>query len=95
MDTCPLLSGLCKYSLNLIRVFYVQIAVMIIGIVFGVLLMWQPRKVIDTEIAIYRPFNWKIAPRSMEKEIRNIRTMGLAVFIMAVASLILVYCNQF
>ena len=93
MDTCPLLSALFKYSLNLIRIFYVQVAIMIIGIVLGILFMWRPRKVIDIEIAIYRPFNWKIEPISMEKEIRNIRTMGLVVFILALASLVLIYYN--
>jgi len=66
---------------------------MIIGIVLGILFMWRPRKVIDIEIAIYRPFNWKIEPISMEKEIRNIRTMGLVVFILALASLVLIYYN--
>ena len=95
MNTCPLLSGLCKYSLSLLRVFYVQIAVMVIGMALGILFMWQPRKVIDIEIAIYRPFNWKVEPISMEKEIRNVRTMGLAVFILALASLALIYYNRF
>lgn len=87
MDTCPLLE-LCKYSANLSCVFYVQIAIFVIGMAFGALLMWQPRKVIEVQIALYRPFNWKIEPISMEKEIRNTRIMGMVVFILGVISLI-------
>jgi len=61
---------------------------MIIAIVFGALVAWKPRKTIDIQIALYRPFNWKIEPISMEKEIRNTRIMGLIVLIPGVLSLI-------
>jgi len=51
------------------------------------LLAWKPKKVIDMQIAVYRPFNWKIEPISMEKEIRNMRIMGLVVLMLGIISL--------
>lgn len=54
---------------------------------FGALIAWKPRKVIDIQIALYRPFNWKIEPISMEKEIRNTRIMGMTVLILGILSL--------
>jgi len=64
--------------------------VVAIAIVFGALIAWKPRKTIDIQIALYRPFNWKIEPISMEKEIRNTRIMGLAVFILGVIALVVI-----
>lgn len=49
---------------------------------------WKPKKTIDIQIALYRPFNWKIEPISMEKEIRNTRIMGLIVLILGIVSVI-------
>jgi len=65
----------------------VQLTVVVIAIVFGGLIAWKPKKVIDIQIALYRPFNWKIEPISMEKEIRNTRIMGLAVLVLGILSL--------
>jgi len=67
--------------------FCVQLTVVVIAIVFGSLIAWKPKKVIDIQIALYRPFNWKIEPISMEKEIRNTRIMGLAVLVLGILSL--------
>jgi hypothetical protein len=64
-----------------------QLTIAVIASLFGGLVAWKPRKVIDTQIALYRPFNWKIEPISMEKEIRNTRIMGLVVLILGVISL--------
>ena len=65
-----------------------QLTIVVIAIVFGALVAWKPKKTIDIQIAIYRPFNWKIEPISMEKEIRNTRIMGLTVLILGILSLI-------
>jgi len=65
----------------------VQLTVVVIAIVFGSLIAWKPKKVIDIQIALYRPFNWKIEPISMEKEIRNTRIMGLAVLVLGILSI--------
>ncbi|UCD55119.1 MAG: hypothetical protein JSV93_06325 [Candidatus Omnitrophota bacterium] len=86
MNTCPLLE-LYKYSIN---ISYVQLVVFVIAMVFGTLIMWKPRKVIEIEIAVYRAFNWKIEPISMEKEIRNTRSTGAIVFIFGIAALLYV-----
>ncbi|MGB2706220.1 MAG: hypothetical protein WBC74_05150 [Candidatus Omnitrophota bacterium] len=56
--------------------------------------MWKPKKVIEIQIALYRPFNWKIEPISMEKEIRNTRIMGMVVFILGVISLVYIIIQQ-
>ena len=67
--------------------FCMQLTIVVIAIVFGGMVAWKPKKIIDTQIALYRPFNWKIEPISMEKEIRNTRIMGLVVLILGILSL--------
>ncbi len=86
---CPILNLLAKCSCCgwLICSFCVQLMVAVIAVVFGALIAWKPRKVIEMQIAIYRPFNWKIEPISMEKEIKNTRLMGLAVLLLGILSL--------
>ena len=66
----------------------IQLTIVVIAIIFGALVAWKPKKTIDIQIAIYRPFNWKLEPISMEKEIRNTRIMGLTVLILGILSLI-------
>jgi len=87
---CPILNlfAKCCCSGGMICQFCIRLTIMIIAIVFGALVAWKPRKTIDIQIALYRPFNWKIEPISMEKEIRNTRIMGLIVLIPGVLSLI-------
>ena len=65
-----------------------QLTIVVIAIVFGALVAWKPKKTIDIQIALYRPFNWKLEPISMVKEIRNTRIMGLTVLILGILSLI-------
>jgi hypothetical protein len=60
----------------------------VVAIIFGALVAWNPKKTIDIKIALYRLFSWKIEPMPMEKEIRNARIMGLAVLILGTLSLI-------
>jgi len=67
--------------------FCVQLTIAVIAIAFGGLVAWKPKKIIDIQIALYRPFNWKIEPISMEKEIRNTRIMGLVVLVLGILSL--------
>ena len=67
--------------------FCAQLTIAVIAITFGGLLAWKPKKIIDMQIALYRPFNWKIEPISMEKEIRNTRIMGLVVLVLGILSL--------
>jgi hypothetical protein len=62
-----------------------------VAILFGALIAWKPRKVIDLQTALYRPFNWKLEPISMEKEIRNTRLMGLALVVIGIVSFFLAY----
>ena len=71
--------------------FWARLALVVIAIVFGGWLIWQPKRTIEIQIALYRPFNWKLEPISMEKEIRNTRIMGIVLLALGVVSLILVY----
>ena len=66
----------------------IQLTIAVAATLFGGLIALKPRKTIDIQIALYRPFNWKIEPISMEKEIRNTRIMGLTVFILGILSLL-------
>jgi len=60
-----------------IAYFYLfQVILSVFALLMGIMLIIVPRKVIDLQIALYRPFNWKLEPISMEKEIRNTRIMG-------------------
>ncbi len=87
--SCPILSLFTKCSCCgwTICQFCVQLTIVVIAIAFGGLIAWKPKKVIDIQIALYRPFNWKIEPISMEKEIRNTRIMGLVVLVFGILSL--------
>lgn len=65
-----------------------RLTTVVIAIIFGLLVAWKPRKVIDIQIAFYRLINWKVEPVSMEKEIRNTRIMGVIVFIAGIFAFI-------
>ncbi len=87
---CPILNlfAKCCCSCGMICSYCMQLTIVVIVIVFGALVAWKPKKTIDIQIALYRPFNWKLEPISMEKEIRNTRIMGMTVLILGVLSLI-------
>lgn len=68
--------------------FWIRMIIVIIAVLFGTYLVLRPRQVIQIQIALYRPFNWKIEPISMEKEIRNTRIMGMTVIILGIIALI-------
>ena len=87
---CPILNlfAKCCCSGGMVCPFCIRLTIVVIAIVFGALVAWKPKKTIDIQIAIYRPFNWKIEPISMEKEIRNTRVMGLTVLILGILSLV-------
>ena len=65
-----------------------QLTIVVIVIVFGALIAWKPKKTINIQTALYRPFNWKLEPISMEKEIKNTRIMGLTLLILGTLALI-------
>ncbi|UCB57032.1 MAG: hypothetical protein JSV30_00075 [Candidatus Omnitrophota bacterium] len=68
--------------------FWIRVIVVIIAMLFGAYLALRPRQVIEMQIALYRPFNWKIEPISMEKEIKNTRIMGAAVIILGIIAFV-------
>ncbi len=78
----------CRCAGGMICPYCMQLTIAAIAIVFGGIVAWKPRKAIDIQAALYRPFNWKLEPISMEKEIRNTRVMGLVVLILGIASLL-------
>lgn len=71
--------------------FCVQLTVATISIIFGALLAWKPGEVIKIQAAIYRIFNWRLEPISMEKEIKNMRIMGSTLLILGVLSFVITY----
>ena len=81
----------CSCSPGRICPFCIQLTVSTVAILFGALIAWKPRKVIDLQTALYRPFNWKLEPISMEKEIRNTRLMGLTLVVIGIVSFFLAY----
>ena len=87
---CPILNlfSKCCCSGGMICPFCIQLTAVIIAVVFGALVAWKPKKIIDIQIAFYRLINWKIEPISMEKEIRNTRIMGLTVLILGTLALV-------
>jgi hypothetical protein len=66
--------------------FFLQVILSGVALLTGIVLIVIPRKVIDAQIALYRPFNWKLEPISMEKEIRNTRIMGWIMVLFCAAS---------
>ena len=85
--SCPLLE-LCKTCGSQGWLFCIQLTITIIVIIFGALVAWKPKRTIEIQIALYRPFNWKLEPISMEKEIRNTRIMGATALILGIISFI-------
>ena len=81
----------CSCSAGRICYFCIQLMVSVIAVLFGALIAWKPRKVIDLQTAFYRPFNWKLETISMKKEIRNTRLMGLTLVIIGIVSFFLAY----
>lgn len=57
-----------------------KIALAVIAVLVGTLMAWKPRKTIDVQEALYRPFNWNLKPISMEKQIRITRILGFILF---------------
>ena len=78
----------CTCFEGLVCLYCLRLTAAVVAILLGAALAWKPRKVIDLQIAAYRPFNWKPEPISMEKEIRNTRLMGLAVLVLGVVTLV-------
>lgn len=87
---CPMLNLFtkCHCACGMICPYCMQLTIVVIAIVFGVMVAWKPKKVIDIQIAFYRLINWKIEPVSMEKEITNTRIMGASVLILGAIALI-------
>jgi len=84
---CPILGLFTCHSCSGWACLYcIHLAVSITVIVLGALVAWKPGETINAQIAIYRVFNWRLEPISMEKEIRNTRIMGIAALVMGIIS---------
>jgi hypothetical protein len=86
---CPALNLFTKCFCRglVICPFCIQLTIAVVAVLFGTLLTWKPKKVIEIQIALYRPFNWRLEPISMEKEIRSTRIMGFTLIVIAILSL--------
>jgi len=87
--SCPILDlfAKCGCSCGIVCAYCIKLTIVVVASVFGALVAWKPKKTIEIQIALYRPFNWKIEPISMEKEIKNTRIMGLTLFVLGIISL--------
>ncbi|PIU39973.1 MAG: hypothetical protein COT00_04130 [Candidatus Omnitrophica bacterium CG07_land_8_20_14_0_80_50_8] len=90
----PGLFAKCTCSGGMICLYCLRLTVTVVAMALGAVVVWQPRKIIDMQIAAYRLINWKMEPISMEKEIRNTRIMGLAVLILGVFAFITIWLIQ-
>ena len=78
----------CTCCEGMICQFCIRLTVVVIATIFGALVAWKPKKTINTQTALYRPFNWKLEPIDIEKEIRNTRIMGLTVLILGILAFV-------
>jgi len=64
---CPVLNLFAKCCCfgGMTCSYCMQLTIVVIAIVFGALIAWKPKKTIDVQTALYRPFNWKLEPISM------------------------------
>lgn len=60
----------------------------------GVFLVMKPQLAIEIQRRFYARINWKIEPISMEKELRNTRSMGIFLIIFSIATLIFIFANK-
>ena len=91
---CPIVSlfAKCSCCAGHICAYCWQLTFSAVTILLGALLTWGPKKAIDIQAALYRPFNWKLEPISMDKAIKDVRRMGIwtmALGIVAIVCLIL------
>ena len=94
MDNCSLVQ-LCMQVQSKFHLFYVQCIIFTTALAFGALLMLRPKKVIEIQMAVYRPFNWKLEPISMEKEVKSTRIMGIVLGVFSVISAVSIYLFRF
>ncbi len=73
---------------------YLQLVFVIMAMALGVWYLRQPQRVIETQKAVYRLFNWNLEPISMTKEIRNTRIMGAAVIILGIITMIYIMLEK-
>lgn len=60
-----------------------------VSLASGLFLIFKPASAIELQRRFYESINWRIAPISMSREIRNTRLMGL--FLIIVVALALLY----
>jgi hypothetical protein len=65
------------------------ILISVIGIIIGLFVFFKPELAIEIQRRFYEKLNWRIEPISMQKEIRNIKIMGI--FLVAVAVVTIIY----
>jgi len=82
------LAQFSKFGIGILCFLCLEVTLAVVTVSIGLFLILQPKKIIEIQAAIYRPFNWKLEPISMEKEIRNTRKMGWAVCIAAAIALV-------
>ena len=67
----------------------ILILIFIISISIGLFLFLNPALTIKIQKKFYEKINWRIEPISMQRELRNIKVMGL--FLIAITLLTIAY----
>ena len=82
-------------SKSLFMPFLILLAIAIIGLAVGFLLLCNPALAIEIQQRFYEKINWRIAPISLSKELRNTKLMGLFLIIISLTTQIYVWVCRY
>jgi hypothetical protein len=66
----------------------VSILIAVPSIAIGLFLFFRPGLAINIQIKFYEKINWRIAPVSLLKEIRNTKIMGVFLIVIGLATIV-------
>ena len=70
----------------IISTLFTLIITSVIGIIIGLFVFFKPELTIAIQKKFYERINWRIKPVSMPKEIRNTKTMGMFLVVIAIVA---------
>ena len=79
-----LLSRMFLWHPTGLALFCIQMSVVVMTLTLGGLFYGQTKKVLDAQTAFYRHINWRLEPISLEKELKNMRRLGIVAVIFGV-----------
>lgn len=91
LHSLPHLLKKCGYRYGTPCQFFMQLTLAIVAIAFGLLLTFQPKRIIKAQKVFYRIFNWNIEPISMNREILIMRIIGISLISVGALSIICMF----